>query len=117
MHGWVAHFCDKMNNCSWVPFIQMHMVINISLNILIGAWIQIENFIMKKIVSLFIDKKIHLLNVMDFWSWKIWTSCLIRMSQNGKNYIDLHSKFVIGTQYMIYYEIINSNEESLKKKP
>jgi hypothetical protein len=39
------------------------------------------------------------------------------MSQNGKNYIDLHSKFVIGTQYMIYYEIINSNEESFKKKP
>jgi hypothetical protein len=50
---------------------------------------------------------------MDFWSWKIWTGCLIGTSQNGKiNKIDSHSKFVVGTQYMIYYEIINSNEES-----
>jgi hypothetical protein len=28
-----------------------------------------------------------------------------------KNYIDSHSKFVIGTQYMMYNEMINSNEE------
>jgi uncharacterized protein (DUF2062 family) len=42
---------------SWIPFIQMHMVINISLDLLIGTWIQ-NNFIMiimKKIVWLFID--------------------------------------------------------------
>jgi hypothetical protein len=53
---------------------------------------------------------------MDFWSWKIWTGCLTGMSQNGKTFIDPHSKFVIGTQYMIYYEIINLNEESFFKK-
>jgi hypothetical protein len=28
-----------------------------------------------------------------------------------KHYIDSHSKFVIGIQYMMYYEMINSNEE------
>jgi hypothetical protein len=30
---------------------------------------------------------------------------------NEKNYIDSHSKFVIGTQYMRYYEMINLNEK------
>jgi hypothetical protein len=40
---------------SWVPFIQMHMVINISLDLLIGTWIYINNFIMKTIMWLFID--------------------------------------------------------------
>jgi hypothetical protein len=39
----------------WLPFIQMHMVINISLDSLIGIWIQTNNFIIKKIVWLFID--------------------------------------------------------------
>jgi len=68
----------------------MHMVINISLDLLIRVWIRIENFIMKKIVWLFIDKKIHLLNVMDFWSWKIWTGCLIGTSQNGKKIKMIH---------------------------
>jgi hypothetical protein len=90
----------------------MHMVTNISLDLLIGVQIQIDNFIMMKIVWLFIDKKIHLLDVMDFWSWKIWIGHLIGMSQNGKHYIHPHSKFVIGIQYMIYYEIVNSNEKS-----
>jgi hypothetical protein len=37
------------------------------------------------------------------------------MSQNGFFFIDPHSKFVIGTQYIIYYETINSNEESFLK--
>ncbi len=50
----------------WVPFIQMHMVINISLDLLIGIWTKNNNFIMKIIVWLFIDKKTHLLVVMDF---------------------------------------------------
>ncbi len=36
-----------------------------------------------------------------------------RTSKNGKTNIDSHSKFVIGTQYMMYYEMINSNEESI----
>jgi hypothetical protein len=50
---------------------------------------------------LFIDKKIHLLVAMDFWNQKIWTSHLIKPSQNENIYIDSHSKFVIGTQYMM----------------
>ncbi len=37
---------------------------------------------------------------MDFWSKKIWTIHLTRPSQNGKNYIDSHSNFFIGTQYI-----------------
>jgi hypothetical protein len=37
---------------------------------------------------------------------------LTKTSQIGKIYIDSHSKFVIGIQYMMYYEMINSNEES-----
>jgi hypothetical protein len=56
MHGMVAHFCDEMVFFPWVPFIQLHMVINISLDLLIGTWIHINNFIMKKIVWLSIDK-------------------------------------------------------------
>jgi hypothetical protein len=38
---------------------------------------------------------------MDFWSQKIWTGHLTGTSQNGKFYIDSHSQFVIGTQYVI----------------
>jgi len=54
----VAHFCDKIMFFPWVSFIQMHVVINISLDLLIGTWIQINNFNMKRIVWLFIDKKL-----------------------------------------------------------
>ncbi len=42
------------------------MVINISLDLVIGTWIKINNFIMKRIVWLFIDKKTHKLIVIDF---------------------------------------------------
>jgi hypothetical protein len=35
----VAHFCDKLLFFSWVPFIQMHTVIHISLDLLIETWI------------------------------------------------------------------------------
>jgi hypothetical protein len=41
---------------------------------------------------------------------KIWTSCLTR-SQNTKMYIDSHSKFVIRTQYVMEYRMINSYKE------
>jgi len=50
MHGIMAHFCDETMFFLWVPFIQMHMVIIISLDILIGTWIKINNFIMKRIM-------------------------------------------------------------------
>jgi len=57
MHNQMAHFCDKTIFFSWVHFIQMHMVINIFKNLLIGIWIWIKNFIMKWTMWLFIDKK------------------------------------------------------------
>jgi hypothetical protein len=53
----MADFCDKMMFFPWVPIIQMHIMINIPLNLLIETWIKINNFIIKWIVWLFIDKK------------------------------------------------------------
>jgi hypothetical protein len=38
MQAMVAHFWDEMVFFPWVPFIQMHIVINISLDLLIGTW-------------------------------------------------------------------------------
>jgi hypothetical protein len=70
---------------------------------------------MKRNVWLFIDKKS--LKVMNFWSKKKWIGHLIRTSQNGKNNIDSHSNFFIGIQYMMYYEMINSHNESFLWKP
>jgi hypothetical protein len=71
----------------------MHMMINISLNLLIGTLIYTKNFIvkfiMKTTVWLFIDKNTHLLIVMDFWSQKIKIGHLIQTSQNEK-YILIH---------------------------
>jgi len=58
MQAMVVYFCDEMMFFPWVPFIQMHIVINISLDLLIGIWIKTNNFIMKRIVWLFIDKKL-----------------------------------------------------------
>ncbi len=62
----MAQFRDKTMFFPWVPFNQMHMMINISLDLLIGTRIQTNNFIMKIIVWLFIDKKIHALILMEF---------------------------------------------------
>jgi uncharacterized protein (DUF2062 family) len=56
MQATMAHFYDETMFFPWVPFIQMHMVINISLDLIIGTWIKINKFIMKRIVWLFIDK-------------------------------------------------------------
>jgi hypothetical protein len=39
MQAMVAPFCDEMIFSLWVPLIQMHVVINISLNLLIEIWI------------------------------------------------------------------------------
>jgi hypothetical protein len=44
-----------------------------------------------------------------------WLSTIFKImyeNKNGKFYIYLRSKFVIGTSYMMYYEMLNSNEES-----
>ncbi len=57
MRAMVAHFCDETLFFPWVPFIQMHVVINISIDLLIGTWIQTSNLNMKRIVWLLIDKK------------------------------------------------------------
>jgi hypothetical protein len=72
---------------------------------------------MKKILWLFIDKKIYLLLVMDFWNQKMRFGHLIGTSQNGKNYINSHSKFVTRIQYMMKYKMINSYHESFIWKP
>jgi hypothetical protein len=37
MQATMAHFCDEMVFFPWVPFIQTRIVINISLNLLIGT--------------------------------------------------------------------------------
>jgi hypothetical protein len=42
---------------------------------------------MKRIMWLLIDKKTHVLIVMDFWNRKIWIGHLIGPSQNEKNKI------------------------------
>ncbi len=47
-------------------FIQMDMVINISLDLQLKFEFRLQNFIMKIIVWLFIDTKSHLLVVIDF---------------------------------------------------
>jgi hypothetical protein len=39
MQAIMAHFYDEMLFFPWVRFIQMHMVINISLDLLIETWI------------------------------------------------------------------------------
>jgi hypothetical protein len=39
MQVMVVHFYDEMVFYPWVPFIQMHMMINISIDLLTGIWI------------------------------------------------------------------------------
>jgi hypothetical protein len=39
MQAMMAHFCDEMVFFPWVPFIEMHVVNNISLDLLIETWI------------------------------------------------------------------------------
>jgi hypothetical protein len=72
---------------------------------------------MKKIVWLLINKKNSFANSNGFLKSKKWIGCLIRKSQNGKNYIDSHSKFVIGIQYMMKYKMINSYHELFLSNP
>jgi hypothetical protein len=45
MQATMAHFCDETMFFPHVLFVQMHMVINISLDLLIGTWIQTNKFI------------------------------------------------------------------------
>jgi len=44
MQVMMVHFCDETMFFPWVPFIPMHMVINISLDLLIEIWIYTNNF-------------------------------------------------------------------------
>jgi len=39
MQATIVHFCDEIMFFPLLPFIQMHMMINISLNLLIETWI------------------------------------------------------------------------------
>ncbi len=53
----------------WVLFIQMHMVIDISLDLLIETWIYINNFILKIIVWLLMNGSNELLKLKNMdWS-------------------------------------------------
>jgi len=81
MQDWTSHYCEKMAFFSWVPFIQMCTMINISLDLLIETWIKTNNFIMKTTMWSFIDKKII---VWDFWNRKIWIGHPIGPSLNEK---------------------------------
>jgi hypothetical protein len=56
MQATMAHFCDKTIFFLWVPFIQVHVMINISLDLLIRTWIQTNNFITERTVWLFSNK-------------------------------------------------------------
>jgi hypothetical protein len=59
----MIHLCDEAMFFLWVPYVQMLVVINISLDLLIGTWIQINNFIIKRTMWLFIDKKILFVSI------------------------------------------------------
>jgi hypothetical protein len=39
MQATMAHFCDEKMFFPWVPFIQMHVVINTPIDVLIETWI------------------------------------------------------------------------------
>jgi hypothetical protein len=45
MQAMVAHFCDETMFFPSVSFIQMHMVINIYLDLLIGTWDYEGNYV------------------------------------------------------------------------
>jgi hypothetical protein len=66
-----------------------------------GFGFKLTNSLRKELCGYLLIKKIYLLVIMDFWSWKIWIGRQTRTSQNGKNYIDSHSNFVIKIQYMM----------------
>jgi hypothetical protein len=42
MQALMAHFCDETMFFPWVPFIQMHVMINMSLDLLIGPRLRIS---------------------------------------------------------------------------
>jgi hypothetical protein len=44
---------------------------------------------------------------MEFWSQKIWISCLNIISQNGKMYVDSHSNFFY---YDSIYNVIQNDK-------
>ncbi len=65
---------------------------------------------MKKTMWSFFDKK-SFANSVGLLKLKNMDWSFDQDIMNEKNYIDSHSKFVIGTQYMRYYEMINLNEK------
>jgi hypothetical protein len=65
MHGMVVHFGDKTMFFPWVLFIQMHIVINIFLDLLIGTSIQTNFFYYEENCGYLLIKK-KLLVIMEF---------------------------------------------------
>jgi len=101
MQAMVVHFFDETTLFPWVPFIQMHMVINISLDLLIGTCIYINNFLSKRIVWLFINKKSFVSNNELLKSRNMDWLFDYNITK-WKTNIDSHSKFVIRIQYIMY---------------
>jgi hypothetical protein len=69
MQGWMTHFWTKMTNCFWVPFIQIHMMINIFLDLLMELGSKLTTLVWKELCGYLLIKN-HLQEVMDFWSSK-----------------------------------------------
>jgi hypothetical protein len=60
------YYCDGMDFFPRASLVQMHMLINLFLIMMINNSFETNIFIMKIITLLFIDKKNHLLVLMDF---------------------------------------------------
>jgi hypothetical protein len=67
----------------------------------LGLGSKLTTSLWKELCGYLLIKKIHLLVVMHAWNQKRRTGHLTGTTKNGKFYIDSHSKFVIGTQYIM----------------
>ncbi len=56
MQAIMVHFCDETMFFSWVLFIQMHMVINMSLDLLIGLGSKLTNLLCRKLCDYLLIK-------------------------------------------------------------
>jgi hypothetical protein len=100
MKAMVTHFCDKTMFFPWVPFIQMHLVINIFVIYQLGLGFKLKNSLWRELCGYLLIKKpfvnnyelLKLKNMDWLFGWTI---------TNGKIYIDSHFKFVIGIKYTL----------------
>jgi hypothetical protein len=76
------------------------MMINISLDLLIGLGSKLISSLWRVLCGYLLIKN-SFVSSNGLLKLKIWIGHLIRRSQNEFFNIDSHSKFVIGTQYMM----------------